>query len=83
MEMEIRAKLKRGRVKSFTGNPFPKKKKKKKTGNTLKNPSLPRHPDQKSFQRWDRSKQWEKATERDLCTSVFPDPPESRPGDGT
>lgn len=27
--MEIRAKLKRGRVKSFTGNPFPKKKKKK------------------------------------------------------
>lgn len=79
MEMEIRAKLKRGRVSLVIR--FLKKK--KKTGNTLKNPSLPRHPDQKSFQRWDRSKQWEKATERDLCTSVFPDPPESRPGDGT
>lgn len=53
--MEIRVKLKRGRVKSFTGNPwqtpFPKKKSISRN-NSLK--SLPRHPDQKSLQGWDR-----------------------------
>lgn len=83
MEMEIRAKLKRGRVKSFTGNPFPKKKKKKQEI-PLKICQVCRVIPIKRVSNDGIGRSNGKKQQRgDLCTSVFPDPPESRPGDGT
>lgn len=81
MEMEIRAKLKRGRVKSFTGNPFPKKKKKQEI--PLKIQVCRVIPIKRVSNDGIGRSNGKKQQRGDLCTSVFPDPPESRPGDGT